>query len=314
MKTLKFIFPLILLLVIYSCKRNESQPSINAGSQDLLKSTALAGKVHNAGLSYIISDVLNSTSQNPRLNSGSTSLNSSFSNGYRADNLHPEVSSATIFKSAIGYMAKQPEYSHLTFNSTPELLQKLDDLRADISESGMKKQWNTLVDSKIYNLITSREKNMVNDIKQVFDEVHGQQASNQIYLVLKSKLEALRLKYSNINYQENEGELFNGIIDIALASNNYWHNLSDPSLISPANKSTEGLSKKSISALHINSETIGQSSSALIQLDCLGYLSGWGSALWDDYNSKGGVKPSGQWRRIGQGAIWGMSASSAGML
>lgn len=46
-----------------------------------------------------------------------------------------------------------------------------------------------------------------------------------------------------------------------------------------------------------------------IQVDAFGYLFGWGSALWDDAHSPGGVQPSGQERRIGQGLLGAMAAS-----
>jgi|GEM_PF-5643060 len=58
----------------------------------------------------------------------------------------------------------------------------------------------------------------------------------------------------------------------------------------------------------------GEIHAQIIQADCLGYIAGWASALWDDANSAGGIRVEGQKRRIGQGVIWGLTASGAGWL
>jgi hypothetical protein len=47
----------------------------------------------------------------------------------------------------------------------------------------------------------------------------------------------------------------------------------------------------------------------IIQADALGFLLGWGAALWDDAHSPGGVQESGSSRRIGQGMFGAMNFS-----
>lgn len=301
------------ILMMIGCSKNADKKIDPGNVTKVVDATAIAGKLHNSGLDYVARTLLKIGNQDK---SFATSLSiidgpTGIPTPVITDLQH--VSAEAIAQSALAYVAQTPAYTGITLDHPAELNAQLGLLNADFSNEGMQNAWDTSTqDPRLNGLTTFRESTMVSEIQEIFNDVYSQNLSNdQVHDLLKTKLLSLRQKYANLLYNENEGELFNGIIDIALNSNDYWHNVfAQPAVVSRKGKTAAKRANNLVLA-PINKEL---TSPAFIQADCIGYISGWVSALWSDYNSAGGVRASGQRHRIGQGLIWGLSASSFGLL
>jgi hypothetical protein len=116
----------------------------------------------------------------------------------------------------------------------------------------------------------------------------------QICDAVTPKIDALISQYNQATWQgPSGGEMAGGLLYLMKGSVSYWK--SRDTMTTTSNPNPDGIQ-------------------GLFTSDCVGYLTGWVSALWDDAHSAGGVKPAGQWRRIGQGVIWGVGGSAAGWL
>ncbi|MBV7530628.1 hypothetical protein [Chitinophaga sp. sic0106] len=289
------------LLGVIACNKSASEDPGLAKVAEVNAATAQAGKIHNSGLDYIAGTVFKLTTPGESFAKAIRTKGSSMS---RAATL--TTTTADIAAAAAAYVAKDPAYAGIKLANPDEAVRSLDELNAKFYDTGLQGQWTkSYSDNKLKSLATSREYAMVADIEATFNDLYKQNLTyDQFYTSFKSKVEDLKKKYAGIKYAENEGELFNGILSIGANSNEYWYEaFREADLI---------LGGGDIILQPGNGEVI--SPCAFVQADCIGYLSGWASALWDDYNSPGGVKPSGQTRRIGQGVIWGLSASSFGLI
>ncbi|MBS1910741.1 MAG: hypothetical protein JST22_02020 [Bacteroidetes bacterium] len=131
----------------------------------------------------------------------------------------------------------------------------------------------------------------VDSVRQIFGSNYSNMTKAQICDRIASRVDALILQYNAATWQVPAGgELAGGLLYLMKGSTSYWK--SRDTMIAVGNPNPDGIQYG-------------------IAADCLGYITGWLSAAWDDFNSSTGIRPEGQRRRIGQGVIWGLSASAA---
>lgn len=278
----RFTSRMVFLAIVFaaitsSCRKVANTPS---ATQLVLNATASAGATYTEGITHIRSLLLSPAS--PALQGPSRN-----------------VSSRELFQHAADYMTAQLAYSTLTATPTPELLRKINNLRANPSPEAMQAEWALSLSIFDNNrLITSREKRIVQEIYQAFDFLYQKHLSAiQYHDTLNQQLTAIQAKYANAVYSDNEGELCNGLLAIALSSNEYhFHNnyrtgafTASPFILTPAQQ-------------------------CMVQLDCIGYIAGWSNALWEDQHTATGILPVDQWNRVGQGILWSIAAGSATLL
>jgi hypothetical protein len=147
--------------------------------------------------------------------------------------------------------------------------------------------WDNIIE-ELGSLITTREKQLLARARAVFDTDFTNMNRAQTAQYIHDQAIVLLNDYNNTTWNQNEGELAGGLLNVMKATSDFWKD-QDP-------------------ASH-PSYTI----ELILHVDCVGYLAGWATALWNDYWG-GGIHPDGQWRRMGCGAIAAAAMSTAGLV
>jgi hypothetical protein len=279
-KTIFLFSALLIIGAIYSCKKNNSSSKNDDYTQDLLKATTNIGKYHNNGMAYIIGNLNKSN----RLKTTSTSAEA--------------PTSLEVYQQAAAYVSSLGDYSALATTPSPNLVQNLQNAASINNVNDLQTQWTSSVSSVGTSglIITAREQGMVAEIEQVLVNASNQLSNAENHNVIKEKLNAIKVKYSNIIYNANEGELFNGLLNIASSSNDFnFDYLNTGQAVNgppPPDKSLANV----------------------IAADALGYIWGWGKAVYEDSKKPGGIQKSGENERIKQGLIGAIQASSMKLL
>jgi hypothetical protein len=137
-----------------------------------------------------------------------------------------------------------------------------------------------------------------NQLKSAADpNVNFKQNMNQINLLVRDLITDANKKF---NVQSIEGELIFGYLYLADDSATFWGNGSSDSGYSAR---ARGWIKKAWSKFKVFAGR------TLPQVDALGYIVGWGTAAYNDYQN-GTLEAEGQWDRIGEGISAGANASA----
>lgn len=161
-----------------------------------------------------------------------------------------------------------------------------DDWMAD--QAGI---WGAWRNHSVMSNLSSAELTFVDQIRGVLFQDFDGLSRVQICDLVIDEADDLIDDFNNTSWPEGEGTLACGLLHVMRSSAEYWKD-NNPTTFWTGTTGTGGGVPPAFRA------------------DCIGYLTGWASALWDDMNSPGGVTSQGQWRRIGQGLIWGSSASA----
>lgn len=90
--------------------------------------------------------------------------------------------------------------------------------------------------------------------------------------------------------------------------------IDDPRLSEVNKEVLKGLVRLSIASVDFwttgTAPTDGKYPQGFIFGDCVGFLAGWASSAWDEYNSTGTLNPNNATHRLGSGAIWGCAGSA----
>ncbi|NHA04345.1 hypothetical protein G7092_11085 [Mucilaginibacter sp. HC2] len=280
MKKIFFLFSALLIIgAIYSCKKNNNS-SKNDDTQDLLKTTANIGKYHNSGMAYVIGNLNKSN----RLKTTSTSAEA--------------PTSLEVYQQAAAYVSSLGDYLALATTPSPNLIQNLQNAASINNVNDLQIQWTSSVNSVSTSglIITTREQGMVAEIEQVLVNASNQLSNTENHNVIKEKLNSIKVKYSNTVYNANEGELFNGLLSIASSSNDFNFDYLN------TGQSVNGPPPPDKSLANV------------IAADALGYIWGWGKAVYEDSKKPGGIQKSGENERIKQGLIGAIQASSMKLL
>jgi len=147
--------------------------------------------------------------------------------------------------------------------------------------------WDVLINQYDF-LITAREKQLLARAKDVFNIDFSSMTITQTGQYIHEQALILLNDYNNISWNQNEGELAGGLLNIMKASSNFWKD-------------------------QARSSTPNHTTKMLIHVDCIGYLAGWGNAVWNDYWN-GNLNSGGQGKRIASGLIVGAAMSTAGLV
>lgn len=306
MKTIK-ILSVLFLLVAVSCQKNDSNENINVNFQNVS-----IGKLHNQGLTYI-ANALSKKQKEP----GKIRASSSGGNQTPVESIPEEVVlSSTLMGEAYDFVTQIPEYTNLQVNAElSELVTNgMDYLRISTPE-GAFNYWDALIEEdQIGSVISLNEQAIMQEFGEIFRDIFVLSLpDDQKYNLLKSKLQTLKIKYDDIS-----SEIFDGAMDVALNSTEYWYNLPQQGLIASSlyhsNFNPTGVLHNRASSnqpVPIPNDPIPVNDPAyLIQADAIGYLVTWGQAVWEDSKKPGGVTPEGANDRIGRG-LWGAISFSA---
>lgn len=280
----------LLVLIVFACKKQDvNQPTDELRTQNLRKTAEKLAGLHNKGMDYISSNFRTGSHKGDIVSVVDTS-----NGGSPAE---------IIYYDASNYLSTLSETNSITYTAEPYVIAKLDNLIANGDEELVKLEYNgAIAQINNYPILTSRENTMIASVTSIFNNAYTQNLTKeQTYVYLKAQLEALRDSYAGTILTENEGELFYGLLNIAMESNEYWVN-DDLLLISKANENIISKKGNTIKAAFIPNP-------AFIQADCIGYIIGWGQAVMNDYNS-GNLKPSGQTARISAGVFNALGWSS----
>jgi hypothetical protein len=142
--------------------------------------------------------------------------------------------------------------------------------------------------------VSSADLAFVDSARVIFSSPYAGMTKAQICEAIIQRTNVLITMYNSASWQEPAGgEMSGGLLNLLKGSASFWKD--KDTLTMPDNPNPDGVQY-------------------LIAADCIGYIAGWASALWDDMHSPGGVRVSGQGRRIGQGLIWGASGSACAWL
>lgn len=279
-KNTTFLAVILVLSIISACT--------NKNDLKLSKTeTSNIGKFHNQGLDFINSQMFNSSKFKV--------THDYITYGKRIipfeENTVPSKELINLAYDFVDENTTYPQIYDIEIQKD-ELVTELDFIREDISSNALQLIWSNNTSSACEIIdIPLTEKQAVSDLEKVFSDL-----GNQIYLspyqqydYIKKKIESLQSKYVL-----NESELFSGLLEIASSSNDYWY---------LSNQTTGNLPGIPIN----NPQT------ALVQIDCIGYIVGWAVAVNDDYRN-GQLTPDRQWGRIRAGLIGAIGASSLGLI
>jgi hypothetical protein len=277
----KIYLALFLITAFISCKKKDVDPFLDSQTYNskLRERAKSVGTVHNKGLDYFLKGsktlITNNKVSAWLLGNGATIANNN-------------SMSRQVLINSISYVNSN------TNNDDPGdgAVDILQDVIDDLSPVAVEAVWDSeilAVDDE--GLLTSREKNMVAEIKDVFSDGYaiGMSPANAA-TYFESRLQLIQTQYQNVVFDPNEGELYLGLLNLALSSNQYWHSVD-----------------------HINSYYPNEPEPAIIQLDMIGYIVGWSRAVLNDYRA-GNLHPSGQGRRMDEGVEVGLAASLTGWL
>ena len=145
------------------------------------------------------------------------------------------------------------------------MIAKLDYLKEHSDPASIQAMWTEEISTLSNNplLLTSRETGMANELKAIFSTVYSLgMTQGYAYNFFKMEFKRLEDKYQFLSFNENEGELFLGLLNIAKSSNEYWH-VGSPSFDLPPVDPNE-------------------LEPVIVQVDLIGYIVGWGKAVWAD--------------------------------
>lgn len=316
-KTFNLLLIIITSVIAISCQKKQEKISISDNKKlDNIISTI--GKFHNNSLNLAGERIflLNSKSQKNKTNGLTSSIPLP---PYEIEE-GVDVPMTTILQNVLNSMENIPEYSNLHLENDPQLITKLEAASADFSITGFYNQWTTAVNEPVLNnFLTARERDLINQILIIFSDSHGpHRVPYNIHANMISRFEALKNQHANTVWQENEGELFLGTLEIAMSSTDYWFSANSQTQLSNTVNPNLELFKKSnnngkimkSNFLAAARDPLAQTSIPLfIEADALGYILGWVNAVYRDAVSPGGLQSSGQWKRIGSGIAGGAGMS-----
>ncbi|MDO8367490.1 MAG: hypothetical protein Q7T20_11875 [Saprospiraceae bacterium] len=283
---LKFVSSAILLfffLTYMSCGKENafSNPSFsNATAHDRttsLEFAAAAGSLHNSGL------------ENLRLNFDFTQ--SFESNSELADSLLYNLSNFFEDTEELDFSTS---YEQMARDSLAERFDS--EILGDISKHLAYLNW-VRHTSVITSNLSTAELNFIDSLVVFFSTNVSGLSKSQICVLSYNKSQSLLSTFNQITWSIGQGTLAIGALNVLKSTSLYW-------------------------ASHDRTGFIGFSGGSgytptqawtILQIDCLGYIGGWVSALIDDANG-GGVTPAGQDRRIQQGFNAAACASGGAIL
>lgn len=273
----------IMFCFLLSCSQNEEY----SNDATMNKQVENIGHFHSQGLDFIAAE-----------NRTTVKSKSGAEGNY--------VPSTSIVSSATDYLNSTTEYQgfNISQNEKEAFVGLLDNMRNDMSFNNIRNIWGSTITgyTNSFNVSTS-EQEAIAEVYQLLKNASTKNwGVNEEHTHIYNNILSIKAKYENkLKNEINKGELFFGLISICLDSNDYWY--------------YERTNTKKSLEEDLKNPTASEpfSSIILVQIDCIGYIWGWVGAVYQDANSPGGVKPSGQWRRIGSGLIGAMSASSLGL-
>ncbi len=281
MKKSMFIFAVAIGIIFTACERNEK----NELDYDYSLINKI-GQQHNDGLDYVMSKI----NQDQSIRRGMQKIN----------RLDAPVSSKTIATLSFEYVESIPDFAKSeTFSvdrekSIETLTTHLDEIRTDLSVENVKSKWIESLNTT-YEIvqISHVEKQAISEIQQVFESIYNTNiSSSELHEYLQVKINHVATNYNNSLNAENE--LFTGLLQITSFSNDYWNNV-----------------KQQVSV--IDEPLIPfEPDPYVVQLDCIGYILAWTSAVYEDSKTEKGVTKDGQWNRIGKGLFGAVGASTLG--
>lgn len=295
LKTL-FILTLLGLGCTKSQKDISADQSAKNSSDQLRQLTERGAEIHNPGLDFV-KKIFLAKQENNRINL----VNPGNGNGDPT----PVTPGEVVIVNTQNYFSTLLSTQQIYRLPGRNLTARLDELIASPSEALVRHQYSSGIDSATAkSVLTPREQTMVAQVTTIFNNAYSQNLSREAtYTYLKTQLTALKNTYSSIVYVGNEGELFNGLIDIALQSNEYWR-YAEPSagtIVSSTNNIlTNGLA----------TNRVALPNPAFIQMDAAGYILGWAKAVYDDVNA-GTLTKDRQWIRINSGFLAAVGFSSS---
>lgn len=153
--------------------------------------------------------------------------------------------------------------------------------------------WQNYRSRSIMSQVSSSELVFVDSVYAIFNSNNNGLTRSQICDNIISKANTLLGNFNSSTWTSGNGTLALGLIHVAKSSAYYWKNNSPYTFWGTGTDP-------------------GGDVQGFIIGDCVGYLAGWTSQLWSDYNSSGGITPAGQNQRIGQGLIWDAAGSVVG--
>ncbi len=269
----KGLLTLCIFVLLFACKKESSKMSTEY-TFNLKKNAKLLASRHNPGMDYVSQKLSTTLFTKDGNRPVSVSTDDGDSGRTRAE---------IIFDAASEFIY-EVEVADDTY-LTQEMIPTLDNILINGTVSLVRNEYDTATQDVLsLEPITSREATLVADFSNILNEAYNMNLDRaQTYSFMESELSRLTDEMSNIAYHPNEGELINGLLEIAKQSNLYWSG-------------------------HLPTRDLP--SVSLVQMDLVGYIFGWGEALREDVMA-GDVQPSGQARRIEKG-IWGALGFSAG--
>ncbi|QIL38963.1 hypothetical protein G7074_06500 [Pedobacter sp. HDW13] len=271
----------IFMAVTISCKKQDAKPLLDTKlyNSKLREYTENVGIVHNEGLDYFLK--------------GSKALTANDSvSGWQLGDGSNLVNDNSISKQVISFSIGYVNSNGGNEVPIPDAVEVLQSAVDNLTPTSVEDVWDdelSRLDDE--NLLTVREKNMVGQLKNIFSDGYNlnlNQADAKTYF--ENRLNTIQAQYQTVVFEENEGELYLGLLNLAKASNNYWHNSQELDNYDPT-----------------------KLENPIIQLDLIGYIVGWTRAVIADYRA-GSLNPSGQYRRIDKGIEYGLAASLTGWL
>ncbi|WP_343533580.1 hypothetical protein [Pedobacter sp.] len=294
---------------ISACKKNGQNTIENFDvanyNVQLKRLTGNVGKVHNNGLDVALRSSILITHNKLQFNR--RQVQSLFPTAPDPENPGQEASESSALAACENYINNQPEFSGLNLSTSPDVMLSINSSATIRTPSHLSNQLDSVLNIlNQYNLISSRELGMVEELNDIFINGYSlnlNQADANYYFA--TELQALRNQHMNIVWNVNEGELFLGMLEVAINSNIYWH----------SNLSNETQGFRTSKTMTLSNELLPADPTLpeepLVQVDAIGYIFGWGKAVLSDYNNNK-LNPSGQWHRIGQGALTALQASTLG--
>jgi hypothetical protein len=156
--------------------------------------------------------------------------------------------------------------------------------------------WNRVrSDNFLTSHVSQTELYFMDNAHAIFTADYSGMTGPQACDAITAGINALISEYNSTTWSgPTGGEMAGGLLYLTKGSAAYWKLKGMASTTDP----------------HAGGEIHAQ----IVEADCLGYITGWASALFDDANSSRGVRVEGQWRRMGQGVIWGLGTSGLGWL
>lgn len=299
---------LFLLLIISACSKEKE---ITKNDKEMFTNKYNIGNIHNNGLSHLGNKILNRTR---RLNKQASIKNIYLDNKNTVNS--KEENAKYITANSLDFINNTEDFANIDLHTN--LSRGIEDVintTQNLNEIQMNDYWNLVTEFKgLEDVISSREREMVSEIQRIFTDLTPLTLTNsQLHAVIKNRLEALKEKHANIIFEDCEGELFLGAMEIALYSTDFWSEKSTITLVSNINANRFNKFAFTHQFTSNPQEQVIETPGAIIQADIIGYLFAWGGALWNDSQSEKGVRAEDQYSRIGTG-LWGAMGASTGRL